>query len=171
MPSTAPPVRRPGTTHGPPPALPRPRGPLSPEWSHPGHPVPGESNGPVETPSDQWQLAAAGYWGAYASDVSRRPCEVLAWNHLGAALMEDFAQLAPEDRNLARRTFSGRSDLVPRCTGSPTPPSSATKSSWSSMPPSPSGGRDLPAVGPPARSMSRAGVLRVRNVSSCPFRG
>ncbi|MET9290631.1 helix-turn-helix transcriptional regulator [Streptomyces sp. NPDC003077] len=33
--------------------------------------------------------------------------EVLAWNDLAAALMEDFAQLAPEDRNLARRAFPG----------------------------------------------------------------
>ena len=31
--------------------------------------------------------------------------EVLAWNDLAAALMEDFAQLVPEDRNLARRAF------------------------------------------------------------------
>jgi transcriptional regulator with XRE-family HTH domain len=31
--------------------------------------------------------------------------EVLAWNHLAAALMEDFAGLAPRDRNLARRAF------------------------------------------------------------------
>jgi transcriptional regulator with XRE-family HTH domain len=31
--------------------------------------------------------------------------EVLAWNDLAAALMEDFALLAPEDRNLARRAF------------------------------------------------------------------
>ena len=34
--------------------------------------------------------------------------EVLAWNDLAAALMEDFAELAPEDRNLARRAFLGR---------------------------------------------------------------
>jgi hypothetical protein len=33
--------------------------------------------------------------------------EVLAWNDLAAALMEDFAGLAPEDRNLARRAFLG----------------------------------------------------------------
>jgi transcriptional regulator with XRE-family HTH domain len=33
--------------------------------------------------------------------------EVLAWNDLAAALMEDFAPLAPEDRNLARRAFPG----------------------------------------------------------------
>jgi transcriptional regulator with XRE-family HTH domain len=33
--------------------------------------------------------------------------EVLAWNNLAAALMEDFAQLTPEDRNLARRAFLG----------------------------------------------------------------
>ncbi|MEU7589613.1 helix-turn-helix transcriptional regulator [Micromonospora sp. NPDC049230] len=33
--------------------------------------------------------------------------EILAWNDLAAALMEDFAALAPEDRNLARRAFPG----------------------------------------------------------------
>uniref|UniRef100_A0AAU3GU14 Helix-turn-helix transcriptional regulator n=1 Tax=Streptomyces sp. NBC_01401 TaxID=2903854 RepID=A0AAU3GU14_9ACTN len=33
--------------------------------------------------------------------------EVLAWNDLAAALMEDFAELAPRDRNLARRAFPG----------------------------------------------------------------
>ncbi|MFD5751552.1 helix-turn-helix transcriptional regulator [Streptomyces sp. NPDC127033] len=33
--------------------------------------------------------------------------EVLAWNDLAAALMEDFASLAPKDRNLARRAFTG----------------------------------------------------------------
>jgi hypothetical protein len=32
---------------------------------------------------------------------------VLAWNDLTAALMEDFAKLAPQDRNLARRAFLG----------------------------------------------------------------
>ncbi|WP_394427795.1 helix-turn-helix transcriptional regulator [Streptomyces sp. SGAir0957] len=31
--------------------------------------------------------------------------EVLAWNNLAAALMEDFGVLATEDRNLARRAF------------------------------------------------------------------
>jgi len=31
--------------------------------------------------------------------------EVLAWNDLAAALLEDFAPLAPEDRNLARKAF------------------------------------------------------------------
>ena len=35
--------------------------------------------------------------------------EVLAWNDLAAALMEDFAEVAPEDRNLARRAFLGPS--------------------------------------------------------------
>ncbi|MFD9292141.1 helix-turn-helix transcriptional regulator [Streptomyces sp. NPDC060030] len=41
--------------------------------------------------------------------------EVLAWNDLAAALMEDFAPLAPEDRNLARRAFPGpqRADATP----------------------------------------------------------
>jgi transcriptional regulator with XRE-family HTH domain len=40
--------------------------------------------------------------------------EVLAWNDLAAALMEDFAQLAPRDRNLARRAFlrSPRTDAT-----------------------------------------------------------
>ena len=33
--------------------------------------------------------------------------EVLAWNDLAAALMEDFALLGPDDRNLARRAFLG----------------------------------------------------------------
>jgi hypothetical protein len=33
--------------------------------------------------------------------------EVLAWNDLAAALMEDFAALDPKDRNLARRAFLG----------------------------------------------------------------
>jgi transcriptional regulator with XRE-family HTH domain len=31
--------------------------------------------------------------------------EILAWNDLAAALMEDFAKLAPKDRNLARKAF------------------------------------------------------------------
>ena len=31
--------------------------------------------------------------------------EVLAWNDLAAALLEDFAGLAPQDRNLARKAF------------------------------------------------------------------
>lgn len=33
--------------------------------------------------------------------------EVLAWNDLAAALLEDFAALAPADRNLARKAFLG----------------------------------------------------------------
>jgi hypothetical protein len=40
--------------------------------------------------------------------------EVLAWNDLAAALMEDFAGLAPQDRNLARRAF-----LSPSRAGAP----------------------------------------------------
>ena len=40
--------------------------------------------------------------------------EVLAWNPLAAALMEDFALLAPADRNLARRAFpSGPASEAP----------------------------------------------------------
>jgi transcriptional regulator with XRE-family HTH domain len=33
--------------------------------------------------------------------------EVLAWNDLAAALLDDFAALAPDDRNLARMAFLG----------------------------------------------------------------
>ena len=40
-----------------------------------------------------------------AAFVTSALFEVLAWNDLAAALMEDFAALAPEDRNLARRAF------------------------------------------------------------------
>jgi transcriptional regulator with XRE-family HTH domain len=40
-----------------------------------------------------------------AAFVTSAVFEVLAWNDLAAALMEDFAQLVPEDRNLARRAF------------------------------------------------------------------
>ncbi|MGI5228907.1 helix-turn-helix transcriptional regulator [Actinoallomurus sp. CA-142502] len=38
--------------------------------------------------------------------------EVLAWNDLAAALMEDFAELAPEHRNLARRAFLGHAEAM-----------------------------------------------------------
>jgi transcriptional regulator with XRE-family HTH domain len=42
-----------------------------------------------------------------AAFVTSAAFEVLAWNDLAAALMEDFGLLAPEDRNLARRAFLG----------------------------------------------------------------
>ena len=42
-----------------------------------------------------------------AAFVTSAAFEVLAWNDLAAALMEDFARLTPEDRNLARRAFLG----------------------------------------------------------------
>ncbi|MEU1369185.1 helix-turn-helix transcriptional regulator [Streptomyces sp. NPDC005803] len=42
-----------------------------------------------------------------AAFVTSAAFEVLAWNDLAAALMEDFAGLAPKDRNLARRAFLG----------------------------------------------------------------
>lgn len=42
-----------------------------------------------------------------AAFVTSAAFEVLAWNDLAAALMEDFASLAPEDRNLARTAFLG----------------------------------------------------------------
>jgi transcriptional regulator with XRE-family HTH domain len=40
-----------------------------------------------------------------AAFVTSAAFEVLAWNDLAAALMEDFGALTPEDRNLARRAF------------------------------------------------------------------
>lgn len=40
-----------------------------------------------------------------AAFVTSATLEVLAWNDLAAALMEDFAELTPKDRNLARRAF------------------------------------------------------------------
>jgi transcriptional regulator with XRE-family HTH domain len=40
-----------------------------------------------------------------AAIVTSATFEVLAWNDLAAALMEDFGKLAPEERNLARRAF------------------------------------------------------------------
>lgn len=42
-----------------------------------------------------------------AAFVTSAAFEVLAWNDLAAALMEDFGRLAPADRNLARRAFLG----------------------------------------------------------------
>jgi transcriptional regulator with XRE-family HTH domain len=42
-----------------------------------------------------------------AGFVTSAAFEVLAWNDLAAALMEDFGAHAPEDRNLARRAFLG----------------------------------------------------------------
>ncbi|MET7460462.1 helix-turn-helix transcriptional regulator [Nonomuraea sp. NPDC005501] len=50
-----------------------------------------------------------------AAIVTSATFEVLAWNDLAAALMEDFAELAPKDRNLARRAFltSARGEATP----------------------------------------------------------
>jgi transcriptional regulator with XRE-family HTH domain len=42
-----------------------------------------------------------------AGFVTSAAFDVLAWNDLAAALMEDFGALAPEDRNLARKAFLG----------------------------------------------------------------
>lgn len=42
-----------------------------------------------------------------AAFVTSAIFEVLAWNDLTAALMEDFGALEPEDRNLARKAFLG----------------------------------------------------------------
>jgi transcriptional regulator with XRE-family HTH domain len=43
-----------------------------------------------------------------AAIVTSATFEVLAWNDLAVALMEDFAILAREDRNLARKAFLGQ---------------------------------------------------------------
>jgi transcriptional regulator with XRE-family HTH domain len=49
-----------------------------------------------------------------AAFVTSAVFEVLAWNDLAAALMEDFGPLTPADRNLARRVFLGpRTDEAP----------------------------------------------------------
>ncbi|WP_089101234.1 helix-turn-helix transcriptional regulator [Streptomyces hyaluromycini] len=48
-----------------------------------------------------------------AAFVTSATFEVLAWNELAAALMEDFSALPPRDRNLMRRAF-----LTPRPAGS-----------------------------------------------------
>ncbi|MEV8376037.1 helix-turn-helix transcriptional regulator [Kribbella sp. NPDC056861] len=45
-----------------------------------------------------------------AGFVTSAVYEVLAWNDLAAALMENFAELTPEDRNLARRAFLSSPD-------------------------------------------------------------
>jgi transcriptional regulator with XRE-family HTH domain len=52
-------------------------------------------------------LALLGRLPHTAAFVISAVFEVLAWNDLAAALMEDFARLAPQDRNLARRAFLG----------------------------------------------------------------
>ncbi|WP_432173717.1 helix-turn-helix transcriptional regulator [Streptomyces sp. Tue6028] len=52
-------------------------------------------------------LALLGRLPQTAGFVMSAVFEVLAWNDLAAALMEDFGPLAPEGRNLARRAFPG----------------------------------------------------------------
>ncbi|MFC5827526.1 helix-turn-helix transcriptional regulator [Nonomuraea insulae] len=42
-----------------------------------------------------------------AAIVTSATCEVIAWNDLAAALMEDFSALSRRDRNLIRRAFLG----------------------------------------------------------------
>ncbi|WP_030604569.1 helix-turn-helix transcriptional regulator [Streptomyces fulvoviolaceus] len=42
-----------------------------------------------------------------AAIVTSAACEVIAWNDLAAALMEDFSALSRRDRNLIRRAFLG----------------------------------------------------------------
>jgi transcriptional regulator with XRE-family HTH domain len=52
-------------------------------------------------------LALLGRLPQTAAIVVSATFEVLAWNDLAAALLEDFAARAPRDRNLARKAFLG----------------------------------------------------------------
>jgi transcriptional regulator with XRE-family HTH domain len=52
-------------------------------------------------------LALLGRLPQTAAIVVSATFEVLAWNDLAAALLEDFAVRAPRDRNLARKAFLG----------------------------------------------------------------
>ncbi|WBB71928.1 helix-turn-helix transcriptional regulator [Micromonospora sp. WMMD1128] len=52
-------------------------------------------------------LALLGRLPGTAAFVTSATFEVLAWNDLAAALMEDFGRLTPRERNLARRAFLG----------------------------------------------------------------
>ncbi|MGZ0232812.1 helix-turn-helix transcriptional regulator [Streptomyces sp. CPS1] len=52
-----------------------------------------------------------------AAFVTSATLEVLAWNDLAAALMEDFSALSRRDRNLARRAFLGPRDEGPSLYG------------------------------------------------------
>jgi hypothetical protein len=64
-----------------------------------------------------------------AAFVTSAVFEVLARNDLAAALMEDFARVTPEHRNLARRAFLGPMPADAPLYGSPTAPSSGITSS------------------------------------------
>lgn len=48
-----------------------------------------------------------------AAFVMSAAYEVLEWNRLAAALMEDFSELEPAQRNLARKAFLGRQEDPP----------------------------------------------------------
>lgn len=48
-----------------------------------------------------------------AAFVMSAACEVLEWNPLAAALMEDFADRDPRERNLARKAFLAPQDAPP----------------------------------------------------------
>ncbi|MEV5301690.1 MmyB family transcriptional regulator [Amycolatopsis methanolica] len=54
-----------------------------------------------------------------AAIVTSAAFEVLAWNDLAAALMEDFGALAPVERNLARRAFLRPADELARYPADP----------------------------------------------------
>ncbi|GES06384.1 hypothetical protein Acor_84530 [Acrocarpospora corrugata] len=69
-----------------------------------------------------------------AAFVTSAAFEVLAWNGLAAALMEDFAELARRTAISRAGPSSGRRAPVRCCTGSPTPRSSGTTSSRRSDP-------------------------------------
>ncbi|MEV5841619.1 helix-turn-helix transcriptional regulator [Streptomyces sp. NPDC051985] len=52
-----------------------------------------------------------------AAFVTSATCEVLAWNDLAAALMEDFSAVPPRERNLMRRAFLARGPVGRRLYG------------------------------------------------------
>ena len=74
------------------------------------HHLAGEPPAPAAGPSRQVRqsiLDLIGRLPGAAATVISASFEVLAWNDLAAALMEDFSALPPRDRNLVRRVFLG----------------------------------------------------------------
>ncbi|MFF7356117.1 MULTISPECIES: helix-turn-helix transcriptional regulator [Streptomyces] len=74
------------------------------------HLLAGASPGPAPGPSREVRqgiLDLVHRLPRSAAFVTSATLEVLAWNELAAALMEDFSALSRRDRNLARRAFLG----------------------------------------------------------------
>ncbi|MEV0552285.1 helix-turn-helix transcriptional regulator [Streptomyces sp. NPDC050597] len=74
------------------------------------HHLAGAPPGPPPGPSREVRqsiLALLSRLPQAAAIVTSASCEVIAWNDLAAALMEDFSALPRRDRNLVRRVFLG----------------------------------------------------------------